>query len=728
MRSFLRACACLMFCALVPFIRAHAAVAAAQVADPDTTPPLITPQVSGPAGTNGWHTGAVTIAWTVAEPESGVATSSGCETTAISSDTAGQTLTCSATNTAGLGAQASVTVKIDTTGPAVTGEPTSKPDVRGWHTRPLTVAFSGSDPVSGIVGCTGPVGYAGPDTKDASVSGSCANGAGLSASAAVTFKYDSSAPEITASVTGIAGTNGWYVGNVGLAWSVSDAVSGISSSSGCEAATLSADTAGTTVTCAATNGAGLTTQRSVTIKIDRAAPDTTISGGPNGTVTASEGSFTFAASESGATFACSLDGGGFEGCTSPHSYSGLADGAHVFRVRATDAAGNTDATAAERSWTVRAAPPNLKLPAGQAVEATSPSGAVVTYNASADDRGEPIAPESISCTPRSGATFPLGATTVTCGVTNAYGVSTSGSFVVTVVDTTPPRLTAPNPLVLSAGGPVPRSNGSISAFLGAARAVDLADAHASVTSNAPETFPIGTTPVTFTARDASGNVSTATSSVRISQASPGSPPTSSGSSSAADRTPPGDVRSVDATPGDRSVTLSWDDPPDADFQRVDVFRAELAAETSETRIYSGRAHKLVDRGLKNGTQYHYVLVAVDKAGNRSGGVFVTATPKAALLLAPKDGARLKRPPVLVWAIWPAASYYNVQLWRGGTKILSAWPTKARWVLRQRWQYAGRVRSLSPGEYRWYVWPGLGARAEVSYGPVLGMQTFSISMP
>lgn len=709
----------------MPLVIATGAQPATQLQAADTTPPSITSNVSGTAGTSGWFTTPVTVTWIVADAESAIATSSGCAATTVSGDTAGQTLTCSATNTEGLSAQASVVLKVDTTGPGVTANPTSKPADRGWYTQPLTVSFSGVDAISGIAGCTAPVGYGGPDTKSAAVSGSCTNGAGLSTSAAATFKYDATAPDVTPSITGKLGANGWYIGDVSVNWAVSDPVSDVASSSGCGATTLTADTAGTTLTCSATNGAGLTTQRSATIRIDKGAPETTIGSGPSGTVTTATASFSFTASEAGATFACSLDGGGFQGCTSPQSYTGLADGSHSFRVSAMDAAGNTDPTPADRAWTVRAAPPNLKLPPAQTVEATIPAGANVTYTVSADSQGEPIAPAAIACKPPSGSTFSLGTTTVTCSVTNAYGVSASGSFVITVVDTTAPRLTAPTPVTLSASGPLSRTSASVAAFLAAARAVDLVDTHVAVTSDAPAEFPLGTTVVKFTARDASGNTASASSSITIQEARAGSSGTGGGSSSGPDRTPPGDVRIVEARPGDRSVTLSWQDPPDADFHQVDVFRSLVAPGAAETRIYTGGANKLVDRGLENGTQYQYVVVAIDKAGNRAAGVVVTATPKAALLLAPKDGARLSRPPVLVWVASPGAAYYNVQLWRGARKILSAWPLTTRLALPRQWRFQGRRLSLTPGAYRWFVWPGVGDRADENYGPVLGMNTFTI---
>jgi len=90
---------------------------------------------------------------------------------------------------------------------------------------------------------------------------------------------------------------------------------------------------------------------------DTTAPETTIAEGPSGSTTATTASFTFSSSESGSAFACQLDSGSWAPCSSPRAYSGIAVGAHDFSVRATDGAGNTDATPASRSWTVATPPP-----------------------------------------------------------------------------------------------------------------------------------------------------------------------------------------------------------------------------------------------------------------------------------------------------------------------------------------------------------------------------------
>lgn len=89
---------------------------------------------------------------------------------------------------------------------------------------------------------------------------------------------------------------------------------------------------------------------------DTTPPETTITDGPaeGSTITQANPSISFSSNEADSTFSCQLDGGGFSPCTSPKTLSGLSNGSHTFEVKATDAAGNTDATPARRTWTVNA--------------------------------------------------------------------------------------------------------------------------------------------------------------------------------------------------------------------------------------------------------------------------------------------------------------------------------------------------------------------------------------
>ncbi len=85
-----------------------------------------------------------------------------------------------------------------------------------------------------------------------------------------------------------------------------------------------------------------------------APPQTTIDSGPGSASTTYNGdpSFSFSSSEPNSTFECNLDSGSWDPCTSPESYSGLANGEHTFSVRAIDRAGNVDASPETRRWRV----------------------------------------------------------------------------------------------------------------------------------------------------------------------------------------------------------------------------------------------------------------------------------------------------------------------------------------------------------------------------------------
>ncbi|NPC44313.1 hypothetical protein HOO61_17705 [Nocardioides sp. zg-1230] len=97
---------------------------------------------------------------------------------------------------------------------------------------------------------------------------------------------------------------------------------------------------------------------------DTTAPDTTITRGPMGQGRGPAATFTFTSSEPGSTFECSLDGGAWAPCSSPATFNKLGQGGHELRVRATDAAGNTDASPAVRTWTVDRGKPTAKVLTG----------------------------------------------------------------------------------------------------------------------------------------------------------------------------------------------------------------------------------------------------------------------------------------------------------------------------------------------------------------------------
>jgi hypothetical protein len=107
--------------------------------------------------------------------------------------------------------------------------------------------------------------------------------------------------------------------------------------------------------------------------IDVVAPDTSLSGGPTGTVTQTTATFSFSSPDSGATFECRLDGAAFAACTSPLSLSGLSSASHTFNVRAKDAGGNVDASPASRTWTVDATAPDTTITASPAAIANATS-------------------------------------------------------------------------------------------------------------------------------------------------------------------------------------------------------------------------------------------------------------------------------------------------------------------------------------------------------------------
>jgi hypothetical protein len=188
-----------------------------------------------------------------------------------------------------------------------------------------------------------------------------------------------------------------------------------------------------------------------------------------------------------------------------------------------------------------------------------------------------------------------------------------------------------------------------------------------------------------------------------------------------DASPPG-LTDVTAKPGNRAVTVDWTAAPDA--VRSQLVRTPGEAGAPSTVLFDGTSNAFKDTAVTNGAAYRYTVSVYDAAGN-AASTTVNATPSLLYALRPARNARLKRPPVLRWPPVTRARYYNVQLFRGKRKILSAWPTGHRLRLHRSWTFGGRQFRLKPGRYHWFVWPGFGARAARHYGPLLAHSSFSM---
>lgn len=119
-----------------------------------------------------------------------------------------------------------------------------------------------------------------------------------------------------------------------------------------------------TIVATATGKTGATLTATVSPPAGGTPPETTLGTAPTGVVASSSASIAFSSGTAGVRFECSLDGAPFATCTPPATVSGLADGPHVFDVRAIDAAGNTDPSPAHAAWTVDTRPPPTRITSG----------------------------------------------------------------------------------------------------------------------------------------------------------------------------------------------------------------------------------------------------------------------------------------------------------------------------------------------------------------------------
>jgi hypothetical protein len=486
------------------------------------------------------------------------------------------------------------------------------------------------------------------------------------ASADVTITWTCSSGGVTGSCS-----TGWYTKQVVVTFSVSG--SNISNAN-CGPYTISNDTAGQTVACTVTLTDGTITGRSVTIKLDTTTPTVTalnFARGPDSNgwynhpvqITA-----TGTGSVSGVT------------CASV-TFSGPDSGSASANATCTSGAGLVSAPKSI-SFQYDATAPSVTPSPARGADANGWYNRAVAVSFAGNDGVSGVA----SCTSATYSGPDSDSASVSGSCTDKAGNTGSASFGLKY-DATPPAVTGETP------DRAPDANDYYNHKLTVTFAgSDATSGIASCDTPSYDKPNDATAAVTGRCTDNAGNQSSpATFSFKYDS----SPPKLSG---------------LQVTSLDKAATLSWQ--ASADVAKVTVTRTGGGKPDT---VYSGkRVTTVTDKKVRNGDRYTYVVTAYDEAGN-SVVLKGLATPSAPLL-APRAAAHVRGGVTLRWRPIRGATYYNVQLWLKGRKVLSTWPAGATL----------HIDRLAPGTYTWLVWPGKGARSSHRYGPKVGSSTFVVT--
>jgi hypothetical protein len=312
---------------------------------------------------------------------------------------------------------------------------------------------------------------------------------------------DNTAPVIAPTVTGTSGTGGWFTSDVNVTWSVTDAESPVSSSTGCDASSVTTNTTadGTTFTCSATSAGGSASQ-SVTVKRDASAPVVTATAAgasTNGWFT-SDATITWQTSD---------------------AESGIASTTCQTQTLNTDATSKTyTCTATNNAGLVGNGTITVKRDASAPVVTGTASGAStngwftgdVTISWQTSDPQSGVA--STTCQTQSLATD-IASKTYACGATNGAGLTGNGSVTVRR-DATPPSIAfAGNQSSYTVDQTVSITCSASDAMSG------LASNTCANTTGDAYTFALGSHTLSASATDNAGNGSNATATFTVSATS-----------------------------------------------------------------------------------------------------------------------------------------------------------------------------------------------------------------
>lgn len=251
---------------------------------------------------------------------------------------------------------------------------------------------------------------------------------------------DDTPPAILPTVTGTQGQNGWYTSDVNVSWSVSDSESAVSSKTGCDPTTVSADTAGVNFTCTAASDGGQSSN-TVSIKRDATAPATTATAPATWQKTDVTVSLNATDNLSGVAATHYTVDGGSEQTGTSLTISG--EGTHPVTYRSVDQAGNAEA-ANTVTVLIDKTLPTISAAADRAANVAGWYNAAVTVSFHCDDALSGVA----SCTAPvtlSGEGAQQSATgTAVDKAGNADSASVGGINIDTTAPTTTVSATQPN--------------------------------------------------------------------------------------------------------------------------------------------------------------------------------------------------------------------------------------------------------------------------------------------
>ena len=729
----------------------------------DATGPVVTATPGRNPDSNGWYNHALTVTFSGTDATSGLDSCVDPQTYS-GPDSQNASVNGSCRDVAGNTTVRAFSLSYDATGPVVTATPGRAPDSNGWYNHALLVTFAGTDPTSGVDGCVPPQSYSGPDDPNASVGGSCTDRAGNTTAQAFGLSYDATGPVVTATPSRAPDSNGWYNHALTVAFSGTDATSGLDSCVDPQGY-AGPDSANASVSGSCRDRAGNSTVNAFPLSYDATAPTVTGANASRGPDHAGWYNHALSIAFTGADATS-----GVESCTDT-SYSGPDSANALVSGSCRDIAGNTspsgtfgfqyDATGPVVTATPARGPDsngwyNHALTVSFAgTDATSGlDSCVPAQEYSGPDSAQASVPGS--CVDRAGNTtvhaFPLsydataphavaapargpdsngwydrpvgvawGGTDATSGIAactapevysgpDAPNASLTGSCSdragnASPVETFSLGYDATAPHVTATPGRAPDANGwynhALTVSFGGVDATSGLGGCTSATYSGPDS------PTAFvggTCRDRAGNVGSASVTVRYDSTAPA-------------------VMLLVPKPGKSTAELVWRTTPDA--QSVQLLRSPGQNGEAESVIFrgAGTATSYLDTGLRPGRTYHYRLDAVDQAAN-VGARQLDFVARGALLV-PGPGERVSKPPLLVWSAVKGARYYNVILVRG-RRVFSAWPVRARLQLPRAWKYRGHRYTLRPGTYRWYVWPGRGKLSAGRYGKLLGASSFVVS--